>query len=64
MEAFKTIFLTTDTNGNKRTVSNTTFACTGWEATEKSRKYLLSIGYGKLIFLKWKVLNPFYAWFK
>lgn len=64
MEAFKTLFLITDSNGNKRTVSNTTFACTGWEATEKSRKYLQRVGYEKLTFLKWKVLNPFQAHFK
>lgn len=57
MEAFKIVFLTTDTNGNKRTVSNTTFDVTGWEATEKSRKYLERVGYKKLISLKWKVLS-------
>ena len=64
MEAFKILFLTSDLNGNKRTVSNKSYACTGWEATQKSRVYLQSVGYKKLTFLSWKVLNPFQAHFK
>lgn len=64
MEAFKILFLTTDTNGTKRTISNKSFAATGWEATRKSREYLQRVGYEKLTFLSWRVLNPYQAHFK
>lgn len=64
MEAYKILWLKTDSNGNKTAITNKSFAATGWEATEKSRKYLHRIGHTQLTFLKWKVLNPGQAHFK
>lgn len=64
MEAFKIVFLATDFYGRKIPMTNKAFAATGWEATEKIKQYLQHQGHTKLIFLKWKVLNPFQVHFK
>lgn len=63
MEAFKIVFLTSNYEGKNVPIINRTFAPTGWEATQKSKKYLQSIGHQKLVFLKWKVLTPWEAHF-
>jgi hypothetical protein len=64
MEAFKIIFLVTDSEGRKIVMTNKAFAATGYEATEKIKHYLQQQGHAKMIFLKWKVLNPFQVHFK
>ena len=64
MEAFKLTFMVTDNRGIRKAVINKTWAHTGWEAVDKAEKYLYRSGYTDLKFIKWKVLNPFYAWFK
>lgn len=64
MEAFKLTFMVKDNRGSRKAVINKTWAPTGWEAIAKAEKYLHHSGYTEIKFLKWKVLNPFFAWFK
>lgn len=64
MEAFKITFIVTTPFGVRTTRKIKAFAPTGFEAAEKSKKFLLNGGYKNIEFLHWKVLNPFQAHFQ
>ncbi|MCL4483242.1 MAG: hypothetical protein M1445_11670 [Bacteroidetes bacterium] len=66
MEVFEIHLEMTDTWGKKRPfISKPTFAQTGWEAAEKTQKFIFSrFEDVKSVELKyWKVLNPYTAHF-
>jgi len=66
MEVYEIHLVMTDTQGKRRFfTSKPTFAATGWEAGEKTRKFIFSrFPEVKTVELKyWKVLNPFTAHF-
>lgn len=64
MEAWKLTFVATDNRGSRKAVINKTWAATCWDAMAKAEKYLSSVGYTDIKFIKCKILNPFQAHFK
>lgn len=66
MEVYETHLVMIDLQGKRRFfTSKPTFAMTGWEAAEQTRKFIFSrFPDVQTVELKyWKVLNPFKAYF-
>ena len=66
METFNIHMEITKSGGSKLTIVNKIYACTGWEAINKTTGFIRHTNADVIHvrFIRWEVLNPFQAHFQ